>query len=411
VILFTYTGRTALEPALQNSTPAGKITDRLRDSNSAEWVALLECASPHADLTRLRELLRRVSWPSLLTLAEEHGVIALLAANLPRFEERLVPQATAQRIRDAHRNQALSALKMTAELFRLIDLFRAAQLNVMVVKGPTLAVRAYGDSSARTYGDLDFLLRHKDIFRATEVMTTAGYQADVSTQAISAGKIPGQYLFVRTASPLLVELHTERTMRYFPRGLPLEDFFSRRQDVTVDGHNIPALCNEDELLLISIHGAKHLWERLNLVADVASLIARQPNLDWDSTFRSSRNIGADRMLHIGLLLAHNLLRAPLPQNIQARIQADTPASRLAAQITARLPSAGHAPPGLLSRAIFRVRMRGNALSGLAYLLKLTFSPTQEDWSAAGGEKPAGHLANLSRPVRLAKKYGARKEKS
>lgn len=344
-------------------------------------------------------------------MAEDHGVIALLAAKLSRFEEGFVPGATAQKIRDAHRGQALSALKMTAELFRLIELFRAAPLNVMVVKGPTLAVRAYGDSAARTYGDLDFLIRHKDISRATELMTTAGYQSDVSAQAINAGKVPGQYLFVRTASPLLVELHTEHTMRYFPRGLPLEDFLSRSQDVTVDGHKIPALSNEDELLLISIHGAKHLWERLNLIADVAALIARQPNLDWDSTFRSSRNIGSDRMLHTGLLLAHRLLRAPLSQNIQARIQADTPASRLAAQITAWLPSAGHAPPGLLSRALFRVRMRGNAFSGLLYLFKLTFSPTQEDWSAADNEKPVGHLANLSRPVRLAKKYAGRKEKS
>jgi len=385
--------------------------NRLRDTNSAEWAALLECASPHADLTRLRELLQRVSCPALLTLAEEHGVIALLAGNLPRFEQSLVPQATAQKIRDAHRGQALSALKMTAELFRLIELSRAAHLDVMVVKGPTLAVRAYGDSSARTYGDLDFLIRHKDILRATEVMATAGYQSDVSLQAITAGKIPGQYLFVRTASPLLVELHTERTMRYFPRGLPLEEFFTRRQNVLVDGHAIPVLSNEDELLLICIHGAKHLWERLNLIADVAALIARQPNLDWDSTFKASRNIGADRMLHTGLLLAHSLLRAPLPQNIQSRIQADASASRLGAQIAAWLPSAGHAPPGLLSRALFRVRMRGNALSGLLYLLKLTFSPTQEDWSTAHGEKPAGHLANLSRPVRLAKKYAARKEKS
>jgi Uncharacterised nucleotidyltransferase len=402
---------TALEPALSNSTSLGKMDNRLRDANSAEWVALLECASPRADLARLRELLQRVSWPALFTLAEEHGVIALLAANLPRFEESLVPQAAAQKIRDAHRGQALSALKMTAELFRLIELFRAARLDVMVVKGPTLAVRAYGDSGARTYGDLDFLIRHKDISRATEVMDAAGYHSDVSTQAINAGKIPGQYLFVRTASPLLVELHTERTMRYFPRGLPLEDFFSRRQDVLVDGHNIPALSNEDELLLISIHGAKHLWERLNLIADVAALIARQPNLDWDSTFKTSRNIGADRMLHTGLLLAHSLLRAPFPHNIQSRIQSDASASRLAAQIAAWLPSAGHAPPGLLSRALFRVRMRGNALSGLVYLFKLTFSPTQEDWSAADGEKPAGHLANLRRPVRLAKKYGARKQKS
>jgi hypothetical protein len=39
------------------------------------------------------------------------------------------------------------------------------------------------------------------------------------------------------------------------------------------------------------------------------------------------------------------------------------------------------------------------------LLRLTFSPTQEDWSAATGDKNSVEaLASLRRPFRLAKKY-------
>ncbi len=40
---------------------------------------------------------------------------------------------------------------------------------------------------------------------------------------------------------LIVELHTERTMRYFPRPLPIEKFFERRSFVELDGREIPAL--------------------------------------------------------------------------------------------------------------------------------------------------------------------------
>jgi hypothetical protein len=293
---------------------------------------------------------------------------------------------------------------MTAELFRLVDQFRDAGLDAVLVKGPTLALRAYGDTGARQYGDLDFLVRQKDILRATELMISAGYQPEIRPEAISAKKIPGQYVFVRIAAPLLVELHTERTMRYFPRGLPIEEFFARRQYIAIDSHQIPALAIEDELLLICIHGAKHLWERLSLVADIAAFVDRQTSLNWEHSFATARAVGAERMLDTGLLLARNLLGVALPQNVQARLHSDRSASQLAAKIATWLPSAGQAPPGLFSRALYRVRMRGSVISGLRYLLRLTFSPTHEDWSPGTESKHDGRFAALRRPVRLARKY-------
>jgi hypothetical protein len=386
------------------STVARNIQNRLSGCSSPEWAVLLQCASPHADSSTLSALLREISWPALFALAQEHGVISLLASAVVQLQENLVPPEFAHKIRELHRAQVLSALQMTAELFRLADQFRETELDTVLVKGPTLALRAYGDTGAREYGDLDFLVRQKDILQATERMISAGYQPEIPVEAISSQKIPGQYLFVRTAAPLLVELHTERTMRYFPRGLPIEEFFARRQYVSVDGHHIPALVIEDELLLICIHGAKHLWERLSLLADVAAFVTRQTSLNWGHTFATARAVGAERMLHTGLLLAGNLLHTALPQNVQTRLQSDRSASQLAAKITRWLPSAGQTPPGLFARALYRVRMRGSVVAGLGYLLRLTFSPTQEDWPAGVENEHNGRFAALRRPVRLARKY-------
>ena len=374
------------------------------DSASPEWAALLECASPHADSARLRELLRAASWPALFTLAEEHGVIALLSGSLRRFDESVAPKEIAQKIREYHRAQVLSAMKMSAELFRLVDLFRAAGLETVLVKGPILAMRAYGDPGSRIFGDLDFVVRQRDILRATELMISAGYDFDVSLDEIRAAKIPGQYSFVRKGAPLLVELHTERTMRYFPRGLPVEKFFTARQHEPLDGHEIPVLSVEHELVLVCIHGAKHLWERLTLVADVAALAARQTTLNWQETFATAEAAGAGRMLRVGVILAEDLLRAPLPQEVQSRLRADAAAARLAREIAEWLPSAGDSLPGVLRRALFRMRMRGAAASGLGYLLKLTFSPTQEDWRETDGQGSTAPWSTLRRPFRLARKY-------
>ena len=181
--------------------PSRERKSRTNLAASPEWAALLECSSPHPDLARLGKLLGEASAPELLDLAEAHGVVALLAPSLRHYEAELDPPGIAQKIRDAHRAQVLASLKMTAELFRLAGLFRDSGLAAMLVKGPALAVRAYGDAGARQYGDLDFLLRQRDILRGTELMIAAGYKPEISLDAIRAQKIPGQYLFVRVSAP------------------------------------------------------------------------------------------------------------------------------------------------------------------------------------------------------------------
>src|SRR6266436_2771836 len=372
-----------------------------------EWSALLECASPSCDRQRLRALLRSVDWARLLILAEEHGVAGHLAASLRGLKEDLIPPETRQALVDRQRAQVVFTLRLTAELFRILDRFTSEGIGALVVKGPVLAVQAYGDPAMRAYGDLDLLVRQRDIRRATELMSAAGYEAAVPLSAIDGGKIPGQYLFFNPQLKFIVELHNDLTLRYFPRRLPLEDFFARQIRVRLDAHEAPALSVEDELVLISIHGAKHFWERLMWIADVAALVSRQTGIDWQRVTDSARAVGAERMLHTGLRLAADLLQARLPDKIQATVEADVGAARLAEQSSKWLPAAGYAPPGLLQRAAFRLRMHGGFLSAPAYLLRLSLSPTEEDWNDTGQAKGHWLPDAVRRPFRLARKYGRR----
>jgi len=373
-------------------------------SFSSEWSALLECASPAHDLQKLASLLRSTDGNRLLVLAEEHGVIGQLAGCLRKLHENSVSPGIRQALADRQRAQIFFSLRLTAELFGLLELFSSQGIEALVVKGPVLAVQAYGDPAMRSYGDLDMLVRQRNIRRATELMSAAGYVPAVSLSAIDAGRIPGQYLFSKPDSKLIVELHNDCTLRYFPRRLPLEEFFARQIRVRVDGHDVSALSVEDELVLICIHGAKHFWERLMWIADVAALISRQTAINWERVADSAKAVGAERMLHTGLRLASDLLKAQLPGKVQAAVQADTAATRLAAQTRKWLPAAGFSPPGLFERAFFRMRMRGNLISGSAYLLRLALSSTEEDWQsdAQGNHHPI--LEVLRRPIRLARKY-------
>jgi Uncharacterised nucleotidyltransferase len=371
----------------------------------AEWALLLECARPQPDPKRLAELLiAPVDWPALIAFAEDHSVLGLTAARLVNYGENSVPPKNRESLRSWRRAHALFTMNLTAEMIRLFDSFGAAGIEALVIKGPVLSARCYGDPGLRQYGDLDLIVRDKDILRSSELMIAQGYKPSVPLTAIQAKKIPGEYVFRQSTTKLLVELHTERTFRYHPRPLPVEELFKRQTRVTIDAHEIPALSPEDELVLICIHGAKHFWEQLSYIADVAAFVSSQ-KLDWTRVESAAREVCAERMLYVGLRQAADILGAPLPEKIAALVQSDPTTARLVRQITRWLPAAGSAPPGIVERAMFRMRMRGGLFSGAAYLLRLSLSPTEEDWVEGAENKRHWFLDALGRPFRLARKYG------
>ena len=143
------------------------------------------------------------------------------------------------------------------------------------------------------------------------------------------------------------------------------------------------------------------------IADVAALVSRQTGIDWQRVADSAQAVGAERMLRTGLRLASKLLKAQLPDKVQEMVQADVVAARLAEQICKWLTAAGYAPPGLFERAAFRLRMRGGLFSAPAYLLRLSLSPTEEDWMVGAAAEVKRHvfLDAVRRPFRLVRKYG------
>ncbi len=371
----------------------------------AEWALLVECAKPQPDPHRLAQLLHEpLKWTSLIALAENHSVLGLVAARLANYDEDAIALENRESLRAWRRAYTLFTMNLTVEMFRLFEGFAASQVEALVIKGPVLSARCYGDPGLRQYGDLDLIVRDKDIQRSTELMIGLGYEPSVPLTAIQAKKIPGEYVFRQSTTKLLVEFHTGRTFRYHPRPLPVEKLFERQAWVSIDSHKVPALSPEDELILICIHGAKHFWEQLSYIADVAAFVSRQ-ELDWERVGSAAEEVGAERMLHVGLRLAADLLGATLPEKADVLMRSDRIAGHLARRIMQWLPAAGSAPPSILERAMFRIRMRGGFFPGVAYLFRLSFSPTEEDWVAGAENKRHWFLDALGRPFRLARKYG------
>lgn len=332
-------------------------------------------------------------------------MLGLLSKRLAPAQHESVPPAARQKLQARMRSQQLFVLGLTADLFQILAEFDRNAIETILVKGPIVSLLAYGDPAIRNYADLDLLVRHRQILAATQCMQSLGYKADVPENAIEAGKIPGEYVFKRAGRPQLIELHTEPTFRYYPRPMRIEEMYSRRRTVKLDGREIPALSIEDELLLNCIHGGKHFWERLMWIADIALIVGRNRELSWDNVFKAAEEVGAERMLCVGLHLAKQLLGADLPVEIQERVSRDPEVQPLCEQIIGWLPMAGLAPPTLRERALFRMRMGGGGVAGAAYLSRLSLAPTEEDWVEGQEHKRSWVWDAVRRPFRLFRKYG------
>jgi hypothetical protein len=375
-----------------------------------EWAFLCACVSPVASAANLGSLLStKLNWEGLLELAEAHGVQVILARRLRELKFEGIPRNAQEKLQNRIRMQQLASLGMTAELFRMLQAFSGARIETVLIKGPITSLLAYDDPAARTYVDLDLLIRQRDSYRASQCMHVLGFQADIPEAAMRADKIPGEYLFQKPSNNCTVELHTENTFRYYPKPMHIEELFARKRTMVLDGREIPALSLEDELVLNCIHGAKHFWERLIWVSDIAAIVSKHPEVDWHKAGHTAAEVAASRILRVGLQVGAMLFGMDLPAAMTEEIQKDPASAALCRQILTWLPYAGTAPPPLPQRAIFRLRMAGGGITGAAYLARLSLSPTQEDWEPGKEERRSWLWDAVRRPSRLLRKYGSSSE--
>jgi hypothetical protein len=170
---------------------------------------------------------------------------------------------------------------------------------------------------------------------------------------------------------------------------------------------LPGLSPEDLLLALCLHGSTHFWDRLGWIGDVAGLIERRRDIDWQLVINNSTRQGSLRILSLGLSLASELLEAPIPPEVLRTVQKDTVVRTLAEQVQQRLFAQDLPRSGILDGALLQLRMRERRRDRLRSSLRLAATPRVYDWMFLPLPDRLFFLYYLLRPLRLAGKYGAK----
>jgi Uncharacterised nucleotidyltransferase len=392
-------------------TPSGKATV---GGICPETALLLCCLRTCMDAERadyIRTLLQKdIDWASLLQVADQHGVIPLLYWHLNTTFAEAVPKPILDRLQSQFRINTCHNLILTHELFKCLRLFAAHDIPAIPYKGPALAAYAYGNLALRQFSDLDILVRQRDVLKAKDLVLSQGYQPtyQLTPWQEAAHLCTGwDYTFERAEPYVHLEIHWCIVPKYFSFSLDLESAWKRLETISLAGTPVASLPPEELLLTLCVHGGKHYWEILKWIVDIAELIRTHPEMDWHGLMELARTLGSERLLQLGLFLAHDLLEAVLPEEVSRRIQADPVIRRLAVQVYRHLLRDPNDRPGILARALFVLQARERWQDSVQCCFGSALTPTCRDWEILSLPAILSFLYYPIRSIRLLGKYGLR----
>ena len=261
---------------------------------------------------------------------------------------------------------------MTNELARIVAAFRDASIPLLAFKGPVLSQQLYGHPGLRSFSDLDVIVAPRDADQAEELIRGLGYREQLvmsRAERMTNLRFAGELLFMNDGNGVLLDFHTLFANRQFPVHLDFQEVWYRHAEVA----GIPTFGEVDLVVLTCNHAAKHLWHRLEYLAQIAALA--RLSIDWSEVEKRARAARVWRQVALSFGLARDILGIDVPY---------------AADVARVKKIVGRAHDATGSDLFLLLDRKRDALTAIAQSI---FVPTHDDYRS--------RLPWLYRPLRLA----------
>lgn len=201
---------------------------------------------------------------------------------------------------------------MTSELIKIMKLLKENTIEAIAFKGPTLSHIAYGDITLRQYSDLDILLRKEDIYKVYKLLEDK-YSRSLklkTSQEETWFKYAHDLGLSNNKNGVYIEFHWAMLDNDHPISLKSINFFENINSQTIQNTKLNIISNEKFLVYLCIHGAKHLFERVEWVVDIDKFIISQ-EICWDEVFELIKDDNSIRFFLLGLYMSNTLYLTPI----------------------------------------------------------------------------------------------------
>jgi hypothetical protein len=253
--------------ALTSSAPAGQRAMRLVADRPIDCGRLVHLAVRERAVAAVNEQLARTP---------VRGPLPAELANLQRLA--MVAEFQLSSLHD--------------RLVKLLALYAAHDIDVLLLKGAGLAHSAYARPTERPMGDIDLLMRHNSAARAWELALANGWarRGDVPAERSYAEHQHLSPLEDSDGLQIGLELHTALFTHQAPFHVPPERLWEGARRLTIGGQPAYVPSPENQLLHAALHFAwshEMTFGAFRTLRDVERILAAAP-LDWPTLVRKAR---------------------------------------------------------------------------------------------------------------------------
>ena len=302
--------------------PAHEVQAALMPYPAHDRILLLCCRSD-LDEERDRLLTEAVGadpdWHRLLRKATYHRLLGLVRHHLNQLDLlSAAPTDVRDHLQRYDSELAESRNRQRQTLSSCIDAFVADDIAFVLLKGPVLQ-DLYPEDVFRPSGDIDFLIRERELGRARIALESAGFQSGTRApsrlsdlEAVEFAQYFEQFRFLREHFTE-VEIH----FRLYNYGVPdfAEEVWQRNRDQVIDGRPVSVLSLEDQFLYLVTHLNLHAFGRMLWYYDVAAFYWKwKDSFHWDTLADRARARGLGSSFYHSLTWILQLLHPeqPLP---------------------------------------------------------------------------------------------------
>lgn len=236
----------------------------------------------------------------------------------------------------------MKKLQQLGYFLKLTDEMKEEGLNGILLKGPALSQKVYGDPFYRTSHDFDLLFDANDLSRAIQFFESRGFEGvkfkwpESEKNQERAKELINQYFIFHREQNVSIEIHWKLFDRRFADPSVAEKLvWENTTTVEINGHSLKTLDGEFELLYLVIHGSLHAWFRLKWLVDIHEILKRR-TIDKERFKALTEELGAGRFVSV----CNGVLSYMYPEG-------------------ELLPCDVNTKPSLVNEAIFQLKRREN----------------------------------------------------
>ncbi|MBD7970813.1 nucleotidyltransferase domain-containing protein [Paenibacillus gallinarum] len=257
----------------------------------------------------------RIDWDKFLEIIDFHRIYPVMYMELSKLDLDLIPPFVMGKLKTKYRNNVMKMLQLCSEMEKVNKEFTDRGIRSIHLKGPVLAKKLYGDISLRTSKDLDILVQLEDVRKAEETLISLGYVTD--ERLLNVWKWKSHHIsYYHPLNRTEIELH----WRINPESssASFNEVWERRSEIVFSSNPLYLLGNEDLLVYLVTHGARHGWMRLRWLIDIDRMIQREW-LDLNVLIKKFQNDGIDHLGGQAIILVSQLLSTPIPEELKVTL--------------------------------------------------------------------------------------------